>query len=262
MNTRIYSITPTWRDRIREIKSAYDELRENSSIMNEYQRTIIERRIKDMKTAYYPVIVSGLLAENRDAVQTLKNAKHRTISEKQKEINSWDAQKLTTEMQLQQMLVDQSFSEGNHNIFNSDGTVGNLEKIFNDAQQSGDKYKMRAVAEVMKSLPNKTNSMEDEIKFAGNHLANESKKLLQSIRITPEMVKANEGYQQAYDEYRTVRQEIIKTSYDIGEGDPLGFFKDNELTRAIKQVQIVDDEVMIFETDAPEVTGVIAVKEV
>jgi hypothetical protein len=49
---------------------------------------------------------------------------------------------------------------------------------------------------------------------------------------------------------------MIKTSNDIGEGDPMHPLATNVFSNEIKRVQVIDNEIKIFEFDDPKVTGV------
>ena len=59
-----------------------------------------------------------------------------------------------------------------------------------------------------------------------------------------------------WKEFRTARQEVIRTSRDIGEGDPQQIYSGSPFAQAIKRVQVIDDEIKIFGQDALEVTGI------
>jgi hypothetical protein len=48
---------------------------------------------------------------------------------------------------------------------------------------------------------------------------------------------------------------MIKTAQEIGEHDPEHPLGTGSFTNAIKRVKVINDEIKIFELDAPEVTG-------
>jgi hypothetical protein len=66
------------------------------------------------------------------------------------------------------------------------------------------------------------------------------------IRSTLELEKAYEDAETAWCEYRAVRQGVIRTSRDIGEGDLLNPLMRGPFTTAIKRVQVIDNEIKIF----------------
>ena len=49
---------------------------------------------------------------------------------------------------------------------------------------------------------------------------------------------------------------MIKTSNDIDEGDPMHPLATNVFSKEIKRVQVIYNEIKIFEPDDPKVTGV------
>ena len=100
-----------------------------------------------------------------------------------------------------------------------------------------------------------------EAKRAINLIAHESKANLDKVRTTPELEKAFEEAETVWSEYRTARQEVITTSPLIGEGDPLHPLATSLLSQAIKRVQVIKNEIKIFEPDAQEITGVFPKKE-
>jgi len=49
---------------------------------------------------------------------------------------------------------------------------------------------------------------------------------------------------------------MITPSPLVGEGDPLHPLATSPFSKASKRVQVIDNEIKIFDADAPEVTGV------
>ena len=47
---------------------------------------------------------------------------------------------------------------------------------------------------------------------------------------------------------------MIKTSNDIGEGDPMHPLATTVFSKEIKRVQVIENEIKIFEPDDPKVT--------
>lgn len=78
---------------------------------------------------------------------------------------------------------------------------------------------------------------------------------LKKIHIVSELSAAYEQVEKARSEYRNARQEVIRTARTIGDYDPELPLATNEFSKQIKRVQVIDNEIKIFELDAPEVTG-------
>ena len=49
---------------------------------------------------------------------------------------------------------------------------------------------------------------------------------------------------------------VLIAPWEIGEGDPTHIFATGPFSQAIKRVQVVNDEIKVYDPDAPEVTGV------
>ena len=78
---------------------------------------------------------------------------------------------------------------------------------------------------------------------------------MDKIRTTLDLEEAYKEVETAWSEYRTIRQEVIRTSNDIGEGDPMYPLATNVFSKALKRVQVIDNEIKIFEPDDSHVTG-------
>ena len=259
MNYRINKPVTTWRDRLEIIKAAKKELSDYYSIMTTYERATAEREIGHLKEQNNPVITEGVLGEHEIAINRL-NIAHRKVKRlTQAEIASWDAQKLAAEMQVYNMLIDQAVNTKSGATDSRVSTTTRLDKIYDEAWQSGDKYKQRAACEVMKSLQGKAS--DPEAKITLNRFEQQAKQDLEKVRMTPELTKAYEEAEIDWQEYRTARQEVIRTSQDIGEGDPQQLYSGSPFSRAIRRVQIdrETNEIKILEADDPEITGVFEV---
>ncbi len=246
----------TWRDYAEIIKSARKELAQYANMMTPYERAAAEREINDLRNTYLKHISEGILEEHEAAIYKFQNAHLKVEQERKKEIAGWDAQKLSAEMQVYEKLIDQAVNSTG-DAFGGLGKQSNiLEETYQEAQQSGDKYKQRAIAEVMKSAPTKYRTDNQEIKKTINHLAAQSERDLLAVRNSRELKQACIDAEGAWDEYRAARQELITSVTDIGEPDPMGPFASGPYAQALRRVQVIDNKVHVFEPNAPEVTGV------
>ena len=153
------------------------------------------------------------------------------------------------------MLIDQAIHTKRGPSDFRENVGDHLEKIYNEAKESGDKYKSRAAAEVMKSALSKAQGLDQDGGMLVNRIAQESKEDINKIRSTPDLEKALESAETAWSEYRTVRHDVIRTANDIGAGDPMHPLATNEFSKEIKRVQVIDNEIKILEPDNPHVTG-------
>ena len=65
---------------------------------------------------------------------------------------------------------------------------------------------------------------------------------VEKTRTTPKIENAYEEAETAWSENRTVRQDVIKTSNEIGEGDALHPLATIVFSKEIKRVQVFDNE--------------------
>jgi len=246
----------SWRDKLAEIKAAEQTYREYYSIMTPMEREVNRKEVSKITSQYAPAITQGVLQLHENALQKLKRADQKVKQEKRKEIASWEAARLAAEMQVYEMLIDHAVhTEPGKSDFR-ETTAQRIEKIINEAKASGDKYKQRAAAEVLKAALSNTSGLDDDARLQVNHMAQQSKAELEKIRTTPELEAAYEEAQAVYDEYRAVRDEVARTSKDIGEGDPYHPLSISPFTKALKRVRWEGEELKIYDADDPEVTGV------
>jgi hypothetical protein len=257
------TITKSWRDRLAEIQAVKKEYADHFSIMNPYQRLTFQREISNLMQQHSPYIKGGVLEEHERALNNFSYAHKRVKREKQKEIAGWDAQKLSAEIQVYNQLTDQAIkTDPGPGDFRTSGG-DRIQKIYQEAWESGDKYKQRAACEVMISALSKAGNMDQSDRMSVNRLAQQAKTDIEKTRTTPELTKAYEDAEKAWSQYRVARQEVIRTSEAVGEGDPLHPYSQGPFTQAVRRVQVIDGEIVIYDANAPEVIrGYNPVKEV
>lgn len=258
MTIRLNTQPTTWRDRLEVIKTAKKEYSDYYSIMTPYERSVADREIGNLQTQHNKAITEGVLAEHDSAISTLKRAHDRVKAEHKKEIARWDAQRLSSELTAYNMLIDQAIKTRAGTGDFRESTASRLEKIYSEAWESGDQYKQRAICEVMAAAESKADGMDANIKMAVNRLAQQSKADIEKARTTPELDAAYQTAETAWQNYRNARQEAIRTSIEIGEGDPQQIYMTGPFARALKRVQIDKDtqEIQIFDPADPAATGV------
>ncbi len=93
-----------------------------------------------------------------------------------------------------------------------------LEKLYSEVFQCGDKYKQRAICEVMTSMQGK--SSDPDVRMVLNRYEQQAKQDIEKVRTTPDIEKAEQEAQTDWENYGAARQELIRTAQDIGEGEP------------------------------------------
>ena len=247
----------SWRDNLETIKTAREEYRQYGGMMTPYERSIIERDIKERTERAFPAVSQGIIGEYKGAIKRIQESQQAYDREVTKEITRWDTGKLANELQAVQTLVDLAIAGGGGGVFDggSPGVGAKLEAVYREALQSGDPVKQRATFEVMKSVLPK---VKDSDRLEANRLAKLAERDLSSLRVTEGMVKAREAQGQAWDEFLKARDELISIPQALGEGDPTGPFASNEFAKALRMVSQDREtgEVIIYPEDSVEVSGV------
>lgn len=252
----------SWRDQADMIKAARKEYRQYYSIMTEYERQTAEREISEVKAANMPNITNGILREYHGALNKFKAAHLRVEDERKKEIAGWDAQRLSAEMQTYEKLIDQAVNTPSGAFDGLGKNAKILETTYREAFDCGDKYKARAIAEVLKSAPAKYRNSDPEAKKMIEHLAAQSERDMIKVRNTEGLKEASQNAEANYKEYLTAREMMIKEVNELGEPDPMGPFASGPFAQALKQVQSdKQGNLHFYNPEAPEVTGVLPVKE-
>ena len=222
--------------------------------MTEYERSVVSRDIKAQREAIYPTVRAGVLEQHDKAIKKIEETKQKYNRAATDEIRRWDATRLSAELDVAQRRAEMALVAGDPGVFQDSPTKGAmLEALFNEAIQSGDDYKMRSAFEVIRAVsPRVTGDERAQV----NHLGKLCEHELSSLRITENMVAAQEEQGSAWNEYLQTREEVIDASKALGD-DPLHPFATNDFAKAIRRVQVDRDsgDVVIYSMDAPEVTG-------
>ena len=75
-----------------------------------------------------------------------------------------------------------------------------LEKLYSEVFQSGDKYKQRAICEVMTSMQGK--SSDPDVRMVLNRYEQQAKQDIEKVRTTPDIEKAEQEAQTDWQNYR------------------------------------------------------------
>ena len=243
-----------------EIKAAYDELRLHGHEMSEYERNVISREIRKRQEDLIPVVGAQVIGEYKQSIEKFKAAEAAIQTERAKEINRFDAVKFNAELQAMTARVNMTAQHTANPMANEAPVSKRLEEIYSEAIQSGDIHKQRAAIEVIKTIPLSGNADE---RMRINQLAKNAERVEQQFRQTEGTLKAHEARQAALMELDERREKLNKVSMVLGMGaasDPMNF---NFFAKAYKQVQRDPGtgEIKIYAEDAPEVTGVMPIKE-
>ena len=249
-----------WLAKLNQIREARQEFEKIERILTPYEKQTIYGNIKADAEANYSRVYNGVKARLDAAVGNYKSAAAKRADAIAKEINSWDAAKLNAEIQAFQMRVGMELGKRDaQGILSGQPAARRIEVLYQEAQASGDPYKMRAAAEVLRAAD--TEKLPDEQRMDVQLLARAAGDNLEALRNTDEIKAAIEGenaaIKQMQDEQRFVR-EAGEVMFD-GGGSIFGREVSNfgKLASTIKFERSESSvKISILGLDDPAITGI------
>ncbi len=221
---------------VKSLKAAREEFRQYAGMMTQYERSVIERDIKEQSERAFPAVTAGAIGEWKQAIKRYKEAGKAYNREVTNEITRWDADRLNAQLQQASTLVNLAVQGSGGNILEggNPGSAAKLEALYSEAVQSGDIYRQRATFEVLKAALPKVSG---DDRMPANRLAKLSERELSALRVTDGMVAAKEAQGQALDELLNIRNELIDVSVTLGEGNPTHPMASGAFAQALMMVQ-------------------------
>lgn len=246
-----------WIDAAKEIRLAKQEYNKYSNIMTPYERQTVGNSIQEKIQSRYSFIYQGAANNLASAKQRYKNTVAAREKARAQEITSWDAGRLGQEMHTFQMLVNREmeFNNGSPGFTRGAAVSARVKALYQEAQASGDRFKQRAAAEVVRGI--NTDKLPKEQAVELRILGRESGTDLENLRTTPELLKAAEAEKTAVMDLFAARDLIKDVAVIVGE-QPDTIFAGGSFVKLLKTVQVdrFTGEVKMFDMDSPEVTGV------
>ena len=178
-----------WLGKLNQIKAARKEYEKLFNLMSPYERQTIFGNIKADAEANYSRVYNGVKARLDAAVGNYKNAAAKRAAAIAHEINSWDAGKLNNELQAFSTRVNMELSKKDaQGIFSGQPTARRIEQLYREALASGDRYKMRAAAEVLRAAD--VDKLPSDQQMQVQLLARAASDNLESLRNTDEIKTA------------------------------------------------------------------------
>ena len=207
-----------WLSKLNQIKEARSEYNKIERILTPYERQTIFGNIKADAEANYSRVYNGVKARLDAAVGNYKAAAAKRAAAIAKEINSWDAGKLNDELQAFQMRVNMEVGKKDaQGIFSGSPAAARVKQIYQEALASGDRYKMRAAAEVLRAAD--VEKLPSEQQMQVQLLARAASDNLEALRNTDDIQNAidqeNAAIKQMQDEQKFVR-EAAEVMFDEG----------------------------------------------
>ena len=249
-----------WLAKLNQIKEARSEYNKIERILTPYERQTIFGNIKADAEANYSRVYNGVKARLDAAVGNYKAAAAKRAAAIAKEINSWDAGKLNDELQAFQMRVNMELGKKDvQGIFSGQSAASSIERLYQEAQASGDRYKMRAAAEVLRAA--NVEKLPSEQQMQVQLLARAASDNLEALRNTDDIQNAidqeNAAIKQMQDEQKFVR-EAAEVMFDEG-GQIFGRDVSNfgKLASTIKfEREAGNVKIKILDINDPEITGI------
>ena len=260
MNNRFYGHATqpqTWRDMLKELKAAKEELRRNAGIMTPYERQTIAESIQARANEVAGRLQGGAIAEWNAAKGIYQDKAAAVEKARVAEINRWDNARLGAEIGAVKALVDLAYSSVNNNPLGGiKAAAPRLERIYNEAMASGDMHKQRAAAEVFRSLAGDNLKGDIESRAAVSGLAHKAEKDLPALRMTDEITKAIQARDDAAQAVYNLKPELNDVSEVMGYGDASGPWATGAVATAFKGVKFnADHTLTLYADDSPEVMG-------
>ena len=249
-----------WLSKLNQIKEARSEYNKIERILTPYERQTIFGNIKADAEANYSRVYNGVKARLDAAVGNYKAAAAKRAAAIAKEINSWDAGKLNDELQAFQTRVNMELGKKDvQGIFSGQSAASSIERLYQEALASGDRYKMRAAAEVLRAAD--VEKLPSEQQMQVQLLARAASDNLEALRNTDDIQNAidqeNAAIKQMQDEQKFVR-EAAEVMFDEG-GQIFGRDVSNfgKLASTIKfEREAGNVKIKILDINDPEITGI------
>lgn len=249
-----------WLSKLNQIKEARSEYNKIERILTPYERQTIFGNIKADAEANYSRVYNGVKARLDAAVGNYKAAAAKRAAAIAKEINSWDAGKLNNELQAFSTRVNMELGKKDaQGIFSGQPAARRIEALYQEAQASGDRYKMRAAAEVLRAAD--VEKLPSEQQMQVQLLARAASDNLEALRNTDDIQNAidqeNAAIKQMQDEQKFVR-EAAEVMFDEG-GQIFGRDVSNfgKLASTIKfEREAGNVKIKILDINDPEITGI------
>lgn len=249
-----------WLSKLNQIKEARSEYNKIERILTPYERQTIFGNIKADAEQNYNRVYNGVKNRFDAAVNNYKAAAAKRAGAIAKEINSWDAGKLNDELQAFQTRINMELGKKDaQGIFSGQPAARRIEALYQEAQASGDRYKMRAAAEALRAAD--TEKLPSEQQMQVQLLARAASDNLEALRNTEDIQNAidqeNAAIKAMQDEQQFVR-EAAEVMFDSG-GKIFGRDVSNfgKLANTVKFEQAAGRvNIKILDINDPEITGI------
>ena len=200
-----------WRSLLKEITDIDEEYSKYSRAYTEVERLkLLEKRKKKVEFQFAN-ISKGVTGELFESVEKLQSTRERLQLYKKSELKSWDSAKLQSEYGVMSVVLDMA-TVGTDNM-TGDTTFARVKKLWKEASDSGDKYKIRALADLLDGIIVKAPDRDEALQING--IKFEAQKTLQELRETPDIAKTKQEVQTAFDGFSSTLREYKRAGEAI-----------------------------------------------
>ena len=214
MSTFFSNSNPTtWQEAVKQLNEANQQFKRLHGIMTPLEKQFITQEIIEAREKYRSFIENGVLAEFSQAQTILKERLANLEREKARVINGFDQGQLAASMQVASMRIDHAAKNGD---------LDSLQAIYQEAKDSGDRVKQKAVAEALQSVTSKfpasaLNSRGKPAKRGANILESQAARDLLQFQTGPELDQAHQTTAQAVDQLDYVRRQMVNVSETMSD---------------------------------------------
>lgn len=242
--TMFYNLTnkrpgATWRDRLEELKTAHSEYAKLEPMMTEVERILIGKSISEKQAEVHDYIMQGARVEWQYAINQYAQAKKSLQDAKNREVSRWEASRLNAEMETAERLVTKAVQSSTGGRLDPK-IMPRLKAMYDDAQNSGDIYKMRAMAEVFTGLPAMVGNDFDDRMYA-HRLSQQAQKDARAVRVTLELEKADRETKEAVDMLNQAKSTLLEVDEGMGYTKPNGEVGNWDLFKELNRVRTNQD---------------------
>lgn len=229
VNNSSYYGNTDWRTKLKEIMDIDSEYSRFKATMTPTELQKLADRRKALKDSYQRLITDSASKELMAQVENVKRKRETLQKYKKAENNSWDSAKLSSEYAVMSVILDMALVA--QNKMTGDTVSTRVEKLWKEARTSENKYKIKALADLLDGVAVKA-EMEEARKV--NLTKIEAQELINKLRETPEILKSKDEIQTAFEEFSQALREYRETGRVLGE--------ETSYDWNIRELRIYEDE--------------------
>lgn len=246
-----------WRDIVREYRVNLEAHNQDREIMTERELRASTRGLKEFRESHSQEVLTGALKEFETVIAVYRSAGERVAAEKRREVARWNPDRLLAEMRLADQLVQNALRLDGRG-FGGASHVSELEELLQEALNSGDLHKARGVCETLRASMAGfiASGAPLEERTAANRLAKRAEDALKGMRITPDLIEAQQEREAAGQSLLSLREELLDTGDLMDGASSRSIFPTSAYAKAARRVELKHGQIEIYEPDSSEVTGV------